>query len=458
MAETLLWAPRAWLGNRWREEVLFRAGSDGRWLEIAPDVAQPPGSVLLAGPVLPGLVDGHSHAFQRAFAGMAERSAHAREDFWSWRERMYQVALRITPEQQHAIAAQLYMELLCGGYTHVCEFNYLQLDVAGKPYADPLQLSWSLVDAAEQAGIGMTLIPVLYEHAGFNQRPLQDDQRRFASTPESVWSAAQRIASAGRPLLQAGVAVHSLRAASAESIHSLTRMAEGFGGPLHIHVSEQRGEVEQCVAATGLRPIAWLLREQLLERRWQLVHATHATPAEIEGVARSGAGVVVCPSTEGNLGDGRFELRAWLDAAVPIALGTDSHITRGWREELRWLDYSQRLAQFQRGASAAPDAGWPSAAERLYSGAVAAGAAAAGEARWGFEPGARADLLVVDTRDHCLLGIPPPQLLDALVFSSPGRPWRDVMVAGRWVVQNHVHSQAAVIAQRFEQAMHELWT
>ncbi|HTP38929.1 MAG TPA: formimidoylglutamate deiminase [Steroidobacteraceae bacterium] len=458
MGETLLWAPRAWLQDRWRETVLIGVGGDGRFSAFTPEVGQPPpAATVLPGPALPALVDAHSHAFQRAFVGLSERAERAGDDFWSWRDRMYQVAERVTPAGMQAIAAQLFVELLRGGYTQVCEFHYLQQDQGGRDYGDPLQLGWSLADAAAEAGIGMTLLPALYQRSGFGQIELRDDQRRFSSTPHSIWSAARRIAAARRPLLTAGIAVHSLRAAAPDSMRALLRLAHEHAGPVHIHVSEQRAEVTDCLAATGARPVEWLLRERMLDRRWQLVHATHCVRAEIEGVAHSGAGVVLCPSTEGNLGDGRVELREWLEAGVPLAIGTDSHVTRCWREELRWLDYSQRLAHGLRGASTAPTAGWPSAAERLFAGAVRAGGAAAGEARWGLVPGARADLLVMDPEDDSLRGIPPARLLDATVFSSPALPWRDVMVAGRWVVRNHQHAGAAAIARRFETAMHELW-
>src|SRR6187402_3081944 len=224
----LLWAPRAWTPEAWREQVLLRAGDDGRWSEVTPGVAAPPpGATVLDGPLLPALVDAHSHAFQRAFAGRAERRESASDDFWSWRDRMYRVALRITPTQMRDVAAQLYVELLKGGYTEVCEFHYLQHGLDGRPYADPLAMSWALADAAAETGIGLTLLPVLYERAGFDT-PLRDDQRRFRTSAEEVWQAAQAIAASGRPLLGAGLAIHSLRAASPEAIAELRRRAEGF--------------------------------------------------------------------------------------------------------------------------------------------------------------------------------------------------------------------------------------
>ncbi len=453
----LLWAPSAWLPGGWQAQVLLRIGSDGRWAEVSPGVAQPPaGATRLDAPLLPGLVDAHSHAFQRAFAGLAERRESSNDDFWSWRERMYQVALRIDPPGLRAIAAELYLELLRGGYTQVCEFNYLQHDRDGRPYADPLALSWALADAAEDAGIGLTLMPALYERAGFGHAALREDQRRFASTPETVWAAAQAIAARRRPGLRAGLVVHSLRAASAASITRLAALAQAFSGPIHIHVAEQTAEVDDCLAATGARPIEWLARQGLLDARWQLVHATHALRSEIDAVAHSGAGVVLCPTTEANLGDGLCDLPGWLAAGVPLTIGSDSHATRDWREELRWLDYGQRLALRQRNVSASPQSRQPSTAERLFALVADGGAAAAGEPAWGLVKGARADALVADRSDPALLGVPAAHTLDALVFSSPGQTWRDVMVAGRWVIQDHQHASGKAIAAAFAAAMARL--
>jgi formimidoylglutamate deiminase len=229
-------------------------------------------------------------------------------------------------------------------------------------------------------------------------------------------------------------------------------------GPIHIHVSEQTAEVDECVAMTGVRPVEWLAREGLLDSRWQLVHATHTTRDEIAAVARSGAGIVVCPSTEGNLGDGLADVVGWLASDVPVAIGSDSHVTRDWREELRWLEYGQRLLQHRRNVAAAPERGHPSTAARLFDAAVTAGAAVAAEPRWGLVEGARADALVVDPDEPNLLGVPADRLLDALVFSSPARAWRDVMVAGQWVIRDGRHARESAIVDRFRAAMEEIWS
>ena len=449
MPEALWWAERAWVGGGWRERVLLDVGSDGFWREVRPDVPCPETATRLHGPVLPGLVDAHSHAFQRAFVGLAERRDSAHDDFWSWRDRMYGVALRITPAQLRAVATHLYGELLQGGYTQVCEFHYLQHDHDGRRYDDPATMCWALADAAADAGIGLTLLPVLYERAGFTQPALRDDQRRFATSAADVLALQRQINAARRPHLDAGVAIHSLRAARPES---LAAVAAGAGGhPVHVHVAEQTAEVDDCLLSTGCRPIEWLARHAGLDARWQLVHATHSTPAEIEAVAASGAGVVICPGTEANLGDGLADLPGWLQAGVPLSVGSDSQVTRAWPEELRWLEYGQRLALRQRNVAAAPGVQGASAA-RLFERMLAGGAAAAGQRCWGLQAGARADLLALDLDDAALQGVPPGHALDALVFAAPARPFARVMVAGKWVKSPPPDSD-----RRYRGAMAELW-
>jgi formimidoylglutamate deiminase len=366
---------------------------------------------------------------------------------------MYRVALRITPEQLRAIAAHLYVELLRGGYTQVCEFHYLHHPADGRQAGDQPAMAQALVRAATRAGIGLTLLPVLYERAGFAHAALRDDQHRFASTVDDVLRWRDAVRTHGNRRIDAGVAIHSLRAARPESIADLVRRCDGDAGPVHVHVAEQTGEVDDCVAATGARPIEWLARHTALDTRWQLVHATHATPAEIDAVSRSGAGIVICPSTEANLGDGLCDLPGWLAAGVPVSIGSDSHVTRSVSEELRLLEYGQRLALRRRNVASAPERGAGSSAQRLFDAALAGGGRAAGFARWGLEAGAPADLLVVDGDDASLLGVPADRLIDAWVFSSPVRPLRDVMVGGRWVLRAHARTDATPIATEFARVM-----
>jgi formimidoylglutamate deiminase len=447
------WAPWAWLNGAWAADVLLRVDARGLWCELQAGTARPPDAEALPGPALPALVNAHSHAFQRAFVGLAERRDSEHDDFWSWRDRMYGVALRITPDQLRSVAEHLYGELLAGGYTHTCEFHYLHHAPDGSRYPDPLAMSRALAEAATATGMGLTLLPVLYERAGFSQPALRADQRRFATDVQTVLTMRDAIRAWRLPQIDAGVAVHSLRAARPESLHELAHALQGDEGPVHIHVAEQTAEVDDCLAATGARPIAWLAQQGLLDARWQLVHATHATPQEIDAVAASGAGVVLCPGTEANLGDGLCELRGWLAAGVPLSLGSDSHVTRTWPEELRWLEYGQRLQHRQRNVAAAPGREAATAA-RLFERVRAGGGTAAGHARWGLQAGARADLVVLDVDDAALSGLPIERLLDATVFAAPQRPFLRTLVAGRWVGDVATRRSAA---QRHALTMHELW-
>jgi formimidoylglutamate deiminase len=453
-----LWAPQAFIDGRWQQGALLSIDRRGCFSEVAAGVpGAPAGATVLPGPVLPGLVDAHSHAFQRAFAGLSERRAAESDDFWSWRDRMYGVALRITPEQLRAVAAQLYAELLVGGYTQVCEFHYLHHAPDGAPYPDADTLGNAVADAAGDAGPGFTYLPVLYERAGFSAPLLRADQRRFKSDAALVLRLARAMQAARRPHVTAGVAVHSLRAASAESIDALLTALRGEGLPIHLHVSEQQQEVEDCLAATGKRPIEWLCARFAPDRRFQLVHATHTTPAEIEAIARSGAGVVLCPSTEGNLGDGLADLPGLLGAGVPLSIGSDSQLCRSWTEELRWLEYGQRLALRRRNVAAAPQSGQPSTAARLFEVALHAGASAAGLEKWGLVAGARADALVVDVRAEGIAGVPASHWLDAAVFATGQAPFAEVYVGGRRVVVGGKHVDGELLAHRFARAMETLW-
>ncbi|MFT7723263.1 MAG: formimidoylglutamate deiminase [Roseateles sp.] len=448
-----LHAPLAWVGGRWQRDVLLTVDATGHWAGVSPGQPAPADAEALAGPVLPGLVDAHSHAFQRAFVGLAETRAAGQDDFWSWRDRMYALALRISPQQLRAVAGQLYAELLRGGYTQVCEFHYLHHPARGERFGDELDMAWALAGAAQDVGLGLTLLPVVYTRSGFGAAGLRPDQHRFAADADWAWRACQRIRAAGLPRVTAGVALHSLRGASPDDIARLHRLVGDTDLPVHIHVAEQTAEVADCLAATGQRPLQWLAASGRLDPRWQLVHATHAQHDEIEAVARSGAGLVLCPGTEANLGDGLADLPGWLRHGVPLAVGSDSQVTRGWVEELRWLEYGQRLALRQRNVAAAPGV-QPSSAARLFDAAVRGGARAAGFAAWGLVPGARADALVLDRQADGLRGLPDEALLDAVVFGSHGAPWQSVWVAGRALPRRAPQR----VGEAFEQAMRELWT
>ncbi len=433
-----LWAPQAFSNGQWLNNALLEIGADGLWKSIQPQVSQTTaaalGAQILQHPVLPGVVNAHSHAFQRTFAGATEtrgEQAKADDDFWSWRDRMYSAANRITPAQMREIAIGLYTEFLQAGYTQVCEFHYLHHQTGGAAYADPFEMSWALCDAAETVGIGLTMLPVLYQRSGFDASGLRADQSRFAGTPLWVQSASRAVRDRARTrgqvaMLNSGIAVHSLRAAGDAAILELTR---DHDGPIHIHIAEQTGEVNDCLRVLGRRPVDHLSTLATFDARWHLVHATHVELSEIDLVAKAGATLVMCPTTEANLGDGLTPMPHWLAAGVPLGIGSDSHISRDWREELRWLEYGQRLHHRQRNVLGISGG---STGTRLFKDITQGSATQAGMTKWGIEVGARADLLVLDLNASNMRNVAPEHWLDACIFSAPGRPFEQVMVGGHW--------------------------
>ncbi len=458
----IFWAAQAWLtqadgSQGWHENVRLKTDGAGNWCEISAGIsahdARLAGAEIIKGALLPGLVNAHSHAFQRAFAGLAEQRNGQDDDFWSWRDRMYRVALAISPEEFKAIATQLYIELLRGGYTHVCEFHYVHHAPDGSPYADPFTMTWALTEAAHDAGIGLTLLPVVYERAGMDQEALRTDQRRFAADAQWAMRCAEAVNTRTNVKLNAGVALHSIRAATPQSIRAVAAQCQH---PIHIHISEQTAEVDACVAATGARPVRWLTDTVALDTRWNLVHATHVDAEEIALVARAGASVVICPTTEANLGDGITRIPHWFAEKVPLSIGSDSHVCRDAFEELRLMEYGQRLMLRKRNVLANAQTGLASTAARLFSESVAAGARACGAAQTGLRVGARADALVLDTTAPNLLGIAMENWLDVRTFSSPSTPFENVMVAGQWMIRNGQHAYDTRSKSAFIAAMNAL--
>jgi formimidoylglutamate deiminase len=317
-------------------------------------------------------------------------------------------------------------------------------------------MSLALVRAAQRVSIGLTLLPTLYMRSGFGATGLRADQRRFASTPESVLRLAEGVSRQECHAVNTGVALHSLRAVDEAALHEVAAAAKAKGMAVHIHIAEQMQEVKDCVAAHGERPLEWLLSRAAPDAQWNLVHATQSTAAELQGVQKSGTAVVICPSTEANLGDGVFDFAAYAAAGGNWSVGSDSHVTRSWQEELRLLEYSQRLTLRQRNIAARVPAG-PGSAANLFNAALAGGSAATALLLGGLHPGQRADFLVVDTASPALLGVPPDHLLDALVFSSPEARFSEVFVAGRKVVSGGQLDQWPRLASEFVEAMQALW-
>jgi formimidoylglutamate deiminase len=430
----------AWVNGTWASNVLLESDAQGYWMRIEPNslAAQSAGALSL-GCVLPGLVNAHSHAFQRAIAGLTECSEQSGDDFWSWRDRMYRVALRIGPDHLESIATWLYGEMLRSGYTHVCEFHYLHRSPEGNDYADSVEMTWALVRAAHNVGIGLTMLPTLYMNQGFGQAGLNSMQRRFASTPESILHLQQSVMQYAKvnhkqASLTAGVAIHSLRAVAQAEILHLTEISGP--GPVHIHVAEQTKEVSDCVAHTGLRPVAWLLENANVDSRWNLVHATHSTADEIKGIQAKHAAVVICPTTEANLGDGFFDLPEALRQSMRWSIGTDSHVNRNWTEELRLLEYGARLSLRKRNVALLHQNGAGSTGQVLFENAIQGGSQAAGLPMAGIALGQRADLIEVDLTSDSLLGVPAERLMDALIFSTPSSSFKSIFVAGQKISLN----------------------
>ena len=428
-----LFAREAFLPDGWAPDVALDVAADGTIVDVRAG-AQPGDAEILGGPVLPGLANLHSHAFQRAMAGSVERRAAGDDDFWSWREAMYGLAATLDPDALHAIARDAYRAMLVAGYTAVAEFHYLHRDPYGAWYADKAATSRALIAAAKDAGIAICLLPALYAHGAAGGAPLVERQRRFATRVDDVLeiAAALRADYVDDPDVVVGVCAHSLRAVTPDELHALLD-GSPRDVPVHLHAAEQTREVDAVRAALGARPVAWLLANCAVDARWCLVHATHLDDAERDALARSGAVAGLCPTTEANLGDGIFPLAPYLASGGAIGIGSDSNVSIAPVDELRWLEYGQRLATRRRiVAATAPGA---SCGETLYAGAARGGAQACGLRAGALAPGNRADLIVLDERVAPLAGAPPAEIVDRYVFAADRAAPRHVMVRGRWRVR-----------------------
>ena len=430
MSAGALFAVDALLPGGWARNVLLRWDEAGVITQVKHDATAASSttadSIAIArGPVIPGMPNLHSHAFQRAIAGLTEYRGETlsedgeRDSFWSWRVLMYRFAQRLHPDQLEAIAFGLYVEMLEAGYTSVCEFHYVHHDVDGRPYADDATLAVALMRAAHRAGIGLTLLPVLYQTSGFGGTAPNAGQRRFIRSTESMLSLLQRL----KPMCEAqgarlGVAPHSLRAVPPDSLRELLAGLHDIDAtaPIHIHIAEQMREVDDCIAWSGQRPVAWLLDHAPVDARWCLVHATHLDADELRNAAQSGAVAGLCPSTEANLGDGLFGLNAWRDAGGAWGIGSDSHVCVNAAEELMLLEYGQRLGTQTRNVVASERQ--PQVATTMTLAAVQGGAQAAGRAIGGLTVGQQADLVALDAAHLALAGLDAPQMLSSHIFAS----------------------------------------
>ncbi|WP_137863784.1 MULTISPECIES: formimidoylglutamate deiminase [unclassified Sphingomonas] len=442
-----LWFEKALVPTGWAERVAVRI-ADGRIAEVLTDHDPAPGAERHRA-AIPGLGNVHSHGFQRGMAGLSERRGRPDDDFWSWREIMYRFLDRLTPEDIAAITAQAYAEMLETGYTRVGEFHYLHNDADGACYADPAETAGAIVAAAAQTGIGLTLLPVFYAHSDFGGLPPKAGQRRFLSDVDGF----AKLVEASRAKLPAdavlGVAPHSLRAVTPEELTAAIGLT---GGPLHIHAAEQTKEVEACLAWSGARPVEWLLDNLDIDRRWTLIHATHLTEAETDRLAASGAVAGLCPVTEANLGDGIFLAERYLSAGGRIATGTDSNIQIDAAQELRSIEYSQRLS-LRRRAILSPEGA--SVGETLFQAALAGAGQALGVAT-GIAPGAPADIVSLNMDHPGFAGASAGTILDRWIFAGRTGAIDCVWRAGTLQVAGGRHVAAEVIANHYRKTLERL--
>jgi formimidoylglutamate deiminase len=428
-----VFAKRALLASGWTANVRLEI-SDGRISGLETGAASAPGDTSV-GYIIPGLCNAHSHAFQRALAGHTEqRSPAGCDNFWTWRERMYELAGRVDADLLTAIARQAYCEMLSSGYTSVAEFHYLHRDPRNPDAIDSMFAAIST--AAAESGIRLTYVPVHYERAGFESPEPLPHQRSFALSLDDFMAHYERASTMSGSASSVGIGVHSLRAVSRDSLQAIATTANNSFVPMHLHIAEQQREVDECMAAYGRRPVRWLLENFDVSRNWCLVHATHMDVEEVEALASSGAVVGLCPSSEAHLGDGLFPLHDYLNHGGRIAIGSDSHVSINPFEELRWLEYGQRLATQSRNVVSLRDS---HVGSELFLRALEGGVAASGQEKAGLEQGAAADFVVLSDDDPMLAGHDDDSRLDALVFSGYPLPVERVMVNGEWCVIDAMH-------------------
>lgn len=449
MNQQAIVADHAFLNDEgWVRDVLLVWDDEGSLTHVVPEVrfegqwARFADCPRARGPIMPGVVNGHSHAFQAAMAGLAEYQAEQADSFWSWRDLMYRYANRIEPSMLRAIAHWLYIQMLKAGYTSVCEFHYIHRSVEGEMYDEVGLLSTQVIDAAQAAGIGLTMLPVLYQYSNFGAQPARADQRRFILTPDEMMGLLQalRTACPEHQGLRYGVAPHSLRAVSAAGLQELLTQldAEFPQAPVHIHIAEQTAEVQESVQFYGARPVAWLLANFDVNERWSLIHATHIDEAERQQLATGSAVVGLCLTTEANLGDGFFPAPEFLAAGGRFSVGSDSNVSIDWCSELRLLEYGQRLLYRQRNLLA--DEQQPDVGHYLFSRALRGGAQASGRATAGLAVGQQADFLVLDAQHPLIAELPSNAWLSSMIFRELGtRAIADVFVGGKQVIFNGQH-------------------
>ncbi|QIG98919.1 formimidoylglutamate deiminase [Bradyrhizobium sp. 6(2017)] len=442
----------ALLPSGWASDVQVAVAS-GTIASVTPGVAATAGDERHQVAV-PGLASLHSHAFQRGMAGLAELRGDTTDTFWTWRETMYRFALEMTPDDVAAVATLLYVEMLERGFTRVGEFHYLHHDRDGSPYANPAEMAVRIAEATEASGIGLTLLPSFYAHSTFGGAAPHAGQRRFICSVDqfAALMAASREVIRKLPGANIGIAPHSLRAVSPDELAAIIPLAGP--DPIHIHAAEQVREVEDCLAWSGQRPVEWLLEHAPVNQRWCLIHATHMTDQEVVALARCGAVAGLCPVTEASLGDGIFSAREFLAAGGRFGIGTDSNVLVGVADELRQLEYGQRLKHRERNVlSGRPGA---STGRALLDHALAGGAQALAQTRTGLVPGARADIVTLDTAHPSLAGRSDDAVLDGWLFAAGADAIDCVWAGGDKVVAGGRHRLRARAREQFNASIRRL--
>ena len=448
-----LFAKLAWLPGGWTRNVTIRIDAGGMITSVGQGGPAPDDAELL-GALVPGMVNTHSHAFQRVLAGRTEQAEPGHDTFWSWRERMYACVDQISTTDMATLATWLYVEMLKAGYTSAAEFHYLHNAGADVKDRNPCANSLAHIGAGAATGMRLTLLPALYMYGGFDSQPVESHQRRFVTTVEEYLALLDDLRSHDSLNLCIGLALHSLRAVSPDAMHRVLEHGGNADCPVHVHAAEQQREVDDCIAWSGKRPVEWLLDTGRVDRRWCVVHATHLLPDETRALAASDAVVGLCPTTEANLGDGLFPLADYLNAGGRIAIGSDSHVSIDPWEELRWLEYGQRLNLRERNVAAS--AAQPHTGTRLYTAALAGGAQALGQAVGCIAQHHHADFTVIDDSSPLLAGSTNDELFDSLVFAGGQNPVTDVMVGGNWVVRDRRHPLEEDAAGAFSEVRQRL--
>ena len=452
-----IWTSKALLSSGWSDDVLITVNDDGNIVSAEPQ-SKPTAAEICSGAVIPGMTNLHSHAHQRAMAGLAEKSSHdknTKDSFWTWRSIMYHYLERIEPYDLNALASQLYLEMLKFGYTSVGEFQYLHHDINGSAYQDRAEMTKQCLNAAQNTGIAFTALPVLYAYGGFDAQPPSDGQKRFLNDAdgflEIVESLEKDISASNNATL--GIAPHSLRAVS-KSLLDEVLSANKQTSLVHIHVAEQVKEVDDCLSWSKQRPVEWLLNNFEIDENWCLIHATHLTMEETINLANSGAIAGLCPTTEANLGDGIFNAEQYFSANGNWGIGSDSHISISPVEELRWLEYGQRLQTNQRNILNSTDK--PSTGDHLYQQALAGGAMATARMSGAIKPGYRADFVVIDNDHPRLYSRQQDDLIDSYIFSGNYNAVKDVYVGGQKVINNGHHDHEKSIEEKFKSTLNRL--